>query len=525
MSRAPFLRFTPLVIVILVILMVTVGALCLTVAVVLATGRGAAGEGPDEGRVIEVPEGGDLQAAIDGATPGVTIALAPGATYVGNFRLPAKPQGAGAARPLTIRTGGDGAGLPSAGERIEPGHARRLAKLRSPNRQPVLRTEPGASHWRLELLEFPPTTDGFGDIMTLGSGAAAQNELATIPHNLAIDRIYMYGDPEKGQKRGIALNSGATTITNSHISGIKAVGQDSQAIAGWNGPGPYRIENNYLEAAGENFLLGGADPAVRGLVTQDVVFRRNHLAKPLEWRDQRWVVKNLFQLKNARKVLVEENLMEYTWRHGQVGYAIVLSPRNQDGRADWTTVEDVTIRRNLVRHAGGGLQIIGEDSNHPSGPTRGIRITGNIFYDLDARRWGGTGAFALVGDGPSDVTIEHNTVSQSGNIVMAYGGRKDAPTAAEGFVFRGNVIRHNNYGVHGADRAPGRDSLDAFFPGAVFAGNVIAGGSAGRYPDGNRFIDAGAFDRLFVAAAEGDFRPAPGGLLARPGAPRVGADV
>jgi hypothetical protein len=473
----------------------------------------------------EVPAGGDLQAAIDRAEPGSTILLAPGATYTGHFRLRVKRGDDGTPRPITIRTGGDARGLPEPDERIRPEHAPRLAKLRSPDRQPVLRTEPGARHWRLELLEFPPTRDGAGDIITLGSGEAAQNDLALVPGDIVLDRIYVHGDPGRGQKRGIALNSAATSIINSHISGIKALGQDSQAIAGWNGPGPYRIENNYLEAAGENFMLGGADPRIPGLVTEDVVFRRNHLSKPLEWRGQRWVVKNLFQLKNARRVLVEGNLMEYSWRSGQVGYAIVLSPRNQDGRADWTTVEDVTIRDNVIRHAGGGMQIIGEDSNHPSGPTRGIRVVNNLFYDIDARQWGGTGAFALVGDGPSDVIIERNTVSQSGNMLMAYGGSKSAPRGAEGFVFRGNVIRHNNYGVHGTDRAPGRDSLDAFFPGAVFTGNVVAGGRARLYPDGNTFIDAGEFDRLFVAASEGDFRAAPGQLLAKPSGPKAGADV
>jgi hypothetical protein len=475
-------------------------------------------------QTIAVPAGGDLQAAIDRAAPGTTILLTPGATYTGHFRLTSKRDDGGALRPVTIRTG-NGRDLPDADERVRPEHAPYLAKLRSPDNQPVLRTEAGARHWRLELLEFPPTRDGIGDIITLGSGGASQSDPSLVPAGIVLDRIYMHGHPEKGQKRGIALNSASTTIINSHISGIRAIGQDSQAIGGWNGPGPYRIENNYLEAAGENFMLGGADPHIQGLVAEDVVFRRNHLSKPVEWREQRWVVKNLFQLKNARKVVVEGNLMEYSWRSGQVGYAIVLSPRNQDGRAHWTTVEDVTIRDNVVRHAGGGMQIIGEDSNHPSGPTRGIRVVNNIFYDINARQWGGTGAFALIGDGPTDVTIERNTVSQSGNILMAYGGSKSAPRAARQFVFRENVVRHNNYGVHGVDRAPGRDTLDTFFPGAVFTGNVIAGGRAQLYPDGNSFIDAAEFDRLFMGAADGDFRPAPGQLLVRPGQARAGADV
>ena len=230
-----------------------------------------------------------------------------------------------------------------------------------------------------------------------------------------------------GQKRGIALNSASTIISNSYVSDIKAVGQDTQAIAGWNGPGPYTIENNYLEGAGENFILGGSDPAIPGLVTADVVFRRNHLAKPASWRSERWQVKNLFELKNARRVLVEGNLMEYVWQEAQVGYAILLTPRNQDGKAPWVTVEDVTIRRNLVRYAGGALQIIGEDSNYRSGSTRRVKVVDNLFYGVDARTWGGTGAFLLIGEGPSDITIEHNTVSQSGNIIMAYGGTKTDP--------------------------------------------------------------------------------------------------
>ena len=57
-------------------------------------------------------------------------------------------------------------------------------------------------------------------------------------------------------------------------------------------------------------------------------------------------MKNLFELKNARRVLVEGNLMEYVWQEAQIGYAILLTPRNQDGKAPWVTIEDVTIRRN-----------------------------------------------------------------------------------------------------------------------------------------------------------------------------------
>ena len=117
-------------------------------------------------------------------------------------------------------------------------------------------TAPGAHHWRLMLIEV--VGNGMGDLITLGDGD--QTSLTRVPHDLVLDRVYIHGDAAAGQKRGIALNSASTTITGSYISDIKAVGQDSQAICGWNGPGPFTITNNYLEAAGENMLFGGADP-------------------------------------------------------------------------------------------------------------------------------------------------------------------------------------------------------------------------------------------------------------------------
>ena len=55
--------------------------------------------------------------------------------------------------------------------------------------------------------------------------------------------------PTTGQKRGVALNSASTSIRNSYIGGIRLAGQETQGIAGWNGPGPFVIENNYVEAA------------------------------------------------------------------------------------------------------------------------------------------------------------------------------------------------------------------------------------------------------------------------------------
>lgn len=229
---------------------------------------------------VYVAAGGDLQAAIDRAVGGDTIFLQAGATFVGNFRLKVHA-GSGV---VTIRSSAPDAQLPAPGARISPSHAPLLPKLRSATTQPVFATAPGAANWRLQTLELQSTDRGLYDIVTLGEGSSAQATLDRVPQNITLDRVYIHADPQHGQKRAIALNSGQTVIRDSYIEGIRALNQDSQAIAGWNGPGPYTIENNYLEAAGEVFILGGADPSIPNMVPADVVLRGNTFTRPLSWR-------------------------------------------------------------------------------------------------------------------------------------------------------------------------------------------------------------------------------------------------
>src|SRR5262245_27833900 len=329
-------------------------SLCLCVAV--SSARAA---------TITVSADRDLQAAINDAQPGDTIALEAGAAYTGNFKLPAK----NGATFITIRTAAD-ADLPGEGGRISPAHAPLLAKIRSGSTAPAFETTAGAHHWRLQLLEIQATSTGAGDIVRLGDGSSAQSALSQIANNLVVDRVFIHGDAIKGQKRGIALNSASTTITGSYISDVKSLGQDSQAIGGWNGPGPYSITNNYLEAAGENLMFGGADPAVPNLVPSDITIADNAFSKPTAWRSEKRVVKNLIEMKNARRVHVLRNTLEYNWQGGQSGYAVLFTVRNQDGGCPWCQVEQVTFEQNVVRHVAAGIQILGYDDNHPSQQTR-----------------------------------------------------------------------------------------------------------------------------------------------------------
>jgi hypothetical protein len=256
-------------------------------------------------QVIDVRAGGNLQQALNQIQPGGTIRLAPGATYVGNFTLPAK----GGSSYIVITT--RDAALPPPGMRIDPSYKSRLATIRSTTMAWALTTAAGASYYRIVGVAFEANQNGAGDIIALGS--ASQTTLSQVPHHIELDRVLIAGDPDLGQKRTIAVNAMDVVIANSDIRDIKAVAQDSQAIAGWNTPGPIVIRNNFLEAAGENILFGGADLSIPGVVPSDIVVENNFLTKNISWRTQSWTVKNLFELKNARRVTVRRNVMQYNW--------------------------------------------------------------------------------------------------------------------------------------------------------------------------------------------------------------------
>ena len=179
---------------------------------------------------------------------------------------PCRPKAAPSYVLLTTNTS-----LPPAGTRIDPSYRSALATIRSSNESPALATVAGANYYRIVGVAFAANVGGAGDIIALGSHS--QTTLAEVPHHLEFDRVLIEGDAAVGQKRGIAANAAHIVISNSDIRDIKAVGQDSQAIAGWNTPGPITIRNNRLEAAGENVMFGGAQVNIPGAVPSDITSR------------------------------------------------------------------------------------------------------------------------------------------------------------------------------------------------------------------------------------------------------------
>jgi hypothetical protein len=402
-----------------------------------------------------------------------------------------------------------------------------MAKLISRRGDGVVMTERGAHHYRFIGVEVAPV-EGTSLHALMWLGHNKERAIDELPHHIIVDRCYIHGDPKRGSRRGVALNGRHLAVIDSHLSDFKEVGADSQAILGWGGLGPFKIVNNYLEGAGENVMFGGGDPSIKDLVPSDIEVRGNYMAKPLSWKQNdpsyegtAWTVKNLFELKNARRVVVEGNVLEYNWQESQSGFAVLLTVRNQDGHAPWSVVEDVRFTNNIIRHSGSGLSLLGRDNNQPPGrsqDTKRILIRNNLWEDIGGERWGGNGTLFQMIEGTSDVVIERNTGLQRGTVLFTTG------PLHRRFAFKNNIALHNEYGIFGNGVGIGMPALETFFPDSVVTGNILVGGDKQRYPDGNLFPES--IDAVpFVDPRAGDYRLATDGHVGRINRTDVGVDL
>lgn len=451
----------------------------------------------------------DLQKAIDNAELGSIIRIDAGMTLRGSYILRNKKNGKG----WIIITTSHQELLPH--QRIDPQgvtnnkdyptQASVMPKIITVNPAgvPCFTTEPQSHHYRLVGLEITADTtvkESYG-LVNLGDVSQKQNSLQSMPHHYIVDRCYIHGH-SKGtiMKYGVGLHCANAAIIDSYISDFHSIGFDAQAISGINGTGPFKIINNYLEASGENIMFGGAAPAIAGLVPSDIEIRNNYLYKPLRWRTtsplyegKHWTIKNLFELKTGRRVLLEGNILENSWADlpiGQSGYAILLTVRTENGKAMQADVSDITIQHNIIKNCGAGITLSGKDDNSQGNQSKRILIQSNIFENINGAEFGDNningpndGTFIKMGE-PQDVIIRYNTILQSGPVTWV-------TKPVKGFTFTDNTVQSYKtkagyQGIYGPGYVQGNATIAHYFPDITDASkrihrNVFIGGDSLRY--------------------------------------------
>lgn len=444
-------------------------------------------DSPAPGSVISVKSGGDFQSALNTVQCGQTIQLQAGATFTGSFTLPAK--GCNNQNWIVIRTSSPDSALPAEGQRLTPCYAgvsslpgrpaypcqnptNVLAKVQNGGIGPVVLAD-GANFYRFVGLEITrPTGAKYSAILMSLAGTA---------DHIIVDRSWLHGQAQDETRNGFSMAGGTyIAVIDSYLNDFHCISgagscTDAHAVSGGvtqTQDGPYLIQNNFLEASGEEVMFGGGAAT---LTPTDITIIGNHFWKPMEWMKGNspfvggpdghpFIVKNHLELKNAVRVLIDSNLMENCWGgFTQNGHAILLTPKNQHTKAGKNVcpncqVTDVTIRYVQISHAGGGIVMATAISTGGHGYPGGEALAGARFSihdvvmdDLSKKYVGGGAAWELANGWSKNplntVTINHITAFPDPDSHMMLVGNDVANPPMYGLVFTNNLMVTGKYPI------------------------------------------------------------------------------
>jgi hypothetical protein len=398
---------------------------------------------PTGGTTWAVHTSPQLSQALANSVPGDIIVLDAGVTYNGYFQLPAKSNPNN--KWIYIMSSGL-SNLP-AGTRVSPASVPNMATIVTPGVAADFQVNGGANHWRLAGLELKsastqgcqlthtPPINCFSYFLV-----GSQANPTPLPDSITIDRCYIHGSPTIDIQTAVQATASNYAVVDSYISDIHMSGFDTQTIASNSSPGPFKIVNNYLSAAGENIMFGGAGGWNNPYIPSDIQIQYNYLFKPLSWAvsgtggtlapGNQWVEKNALELKNARRVLFDNNVIQNVWAAGQNGFAIVLTVRTTQS-GDNAVVNDITITNNILNNVAAGVNALAEDdlcgasggypNCHNPGSQDRWNISNNLILFYDPKLPGGGRNVALAMSGGinrlnnntpgtiRDIVFQHNT--------------------------------------------------------------------------------------------------------------------
>lgn len=445
-----------------------------------------------------------LTSALSSAALGDVIQLQAGNTFVGPFQLPNKASGSGWIYVVTSAYGN----LPAPGVRVAPSDASNMPKITG-DLNYAFYTAANAHHFRFVGLEVTnASSTATNALFQIGNG---ETTLGTLPHDITIDRCYVHGSTTLATHRGIAGDATSFAVIDSYVSSILGVsGTETQAIWAFNAPGPFKYQNNYLEATGENVMFGGADPFITDLVPSDITIQYNTFFKQPSWVGAGYGMKNLLEFKNAQRVLVQGNYFTNSFPDAQNGMGVLLTPRNQSGTAPQSCTWDITVRLNKMTGFSQGWNISGRDSGGGGGGLGPSQITNRVLFEnneLVVDGNGGSNGFMVeITNGPINLTIRHNTgILTSGGL----SGWSENSPVADLFDERDNVWSNGSAGFSGTGTGEGNATLNTYYTNYTYTGNVqIASINTGNYPAGN-FFPANNAAVGFTDFAGGDYSLTP----------------
>lgn len=314
--------------------------------------------------------------------------------------------------------------LPALGTAITPADATAMPKIElfDASNGYCFTKEASAHHYRLVGLDCrqpsnASTTNHCAAFIGLGH-TFSEVTLNTQGHHFILDRCYLHGSgnaQDPGVQFGTQIDGHDNAIIESYIDDVVSNDGEAKSILFSSGNGPLYVRNSFLCASGENIMIGGADPTVHGQIPSDITFYQVHFKKHTKWRDTSGytvaggayyvATKNLFELKNAQRVLLDSCVLENVWYPNQQNScAVLFTPRQGAGVDQVTGTDGSTPYKCILSHT----------ASTATKPTTGASYATYWAVGSNANKtWADGDAYYALGDAAPNTTVSDFTMVNS----------------------------------------------------------------------------------------------------------------
>jgi hypothetical protein len=338
------------------------------------------------------------------------------------------------------------------------------------------------------------------------------------------------GNSAVGQLGGLLYNSGGlVSVVNADVDSQQWDTEGCQCMVGGIGPGPYKFENNYVEATGT--VWHHDDSGGNWATRADYTYKRDYFRAPISQMmgspqsdGLRYAQRHPLEWKSGCRIFIGGSVFDTSWVEG-TPYGDLIEFASLNGSCGG---QDVDVQNNTFMHAGSLMlspTTVTTNSWQKATPAMRFRFQNNLVWDINGATYctygfgfcspaGGHGVLFGTSQSAEDWTINHNTV-------VANSGQQPSlmwmsETRDEGIDFTNNIFYitggpqsngigpGNVCGLGGSDsqcfgagtscfnlantspKAVAECSLSSYLiTGNLLTGTVDQGTMAGYYPNGS----------------------------------------